>query len=295
MMKVTLIINKISGKSRKHGVEYKIVKRLSETGYDTDIKYTDGSSSARLAAEASKTSGLIVAVGGDGTIGEVINGIVRSGEDPELYIIPAGTVNDYSRVLGLPLDMDVSAQNLSLPYETVEADVLRINDFNASYLAAFGDFMESFTCVSSETKNKLGRFSYLTAGFRALITMKPFKVFLETENEKLESESLFTVAANISSVGSIKNLVPEAEIDDGFLHILNIEPVNAKEIMEVIILALSGKITEHEKVHYIKTGEVKMKTSGLKCMNIDGDAHPYAPVKLEILPKRIKIRIPKQS
>ncbi|WP_245541930.1 diacylglycerol/lipid kinase family protein [Salinicoccus albus] len=294
-MKATIIINKISGKTRKYGVEYKLIKHLSDSGYDTDITYTNASGSVPLAAEASKTSDLIVAVGGDGTIGEIINGIMQSGKNPELYIVPAGTVNDYSRAFGLPLDMDTAAQNLSLPYDTIAADVLKINDFNAAYLAAFGDFMTAFTAVSSKTKNSLGRLAYIRAGIRALIKMKPFKVRIETADETIESDSLFTTASSISSVGSIKNLIPDAEIDDGCLHVLNIEPANMKEIITIICLAMRGEITKHEKVKYIQTKRMKIETTGQTRMNIDGDGHPYAPLNLEVLPQRLKLRVPKKS
>ncbi|MHC0551842.1 diacylglycerol/lipid kinase family protein [Salinicoccus sp. CNSTN-B1] len=116
------------------------------------------------------------------------------------------------------------------------------NDRHIAYLIALGDFMESFTRVGSTAKNRFGIFAYLYAGLRALVTMKTYRVKIETESEKVMSDSILTIVANTSSVGSFEKLLPHASIDDRHLHILNITPSNPKAIIEIIIAAFRGRL-----------------------------------------------------
>ncbi|MHC0551841.1 diacylglycerol/lipid kinase family protein [Salinicoccus sp. CNSTN-B1] len=114
MKKAAVIINRNSGKKKKPPIEYRVLDALNSQGYKVDIHYTDGSDAKEIAMAASDVD-LIVSAGGDGTIGEIIDGMVESGSDAPLSILPAGTVNDYTRALGLPLDMDTAINNLKSP------------------------------------------------------------------------------------------------------------------------------------------------------------------------------------
>lgn len=292
MKNAAVIFNKKSGRKKKNPVEYRIIEQLTGIGYDVEILYTPAEGARSLAAQAAKNSDLIVSAGGDGTIGEIIGGIVESGKNPSLSILPAGTVNDYARALGISLDLDEAVKGLAETQKIIEADVVKYNDAYAGYLVALGDFMESFTRVSSETKNRYGKLAYLYKGIKALMTMKTYEVKIEMDNADISSASLLTIVANASSVGSFDRLIPKARLDDGFLHVLNITESNPKEILEIIYLALRGRIAEHENVHYAKTRALKVMTEGIEVMDVDGDGHPFEPLDMKLLPGRIKISLP---
>ncbi|GAA3721045.1 diacylglycerol kinase family lipid kinase [Salinicoccus jeotgali] len=291
MKKAAVIINRNSGKKKKPPIEYRVLDALNSQGYKVDIHYTDGSDAKEIAMAASDVD-LIVSAGGDGTIGEIIDGMVESGSDAPLSILPAGTVNDYTRALGLPLDMDTAINNLKSPQKTIEADVMKGNDRHIAYLIALGDFMESFTRVGSTAKNRFGIFAYLYAGLRALVTMKTYRVKIETESEKVMSDSILTIVANTSSVGSFEKLLPHASIDDRHLHILNITPSNPKAIIEIIIAAFRGTIAEHENVHYMKAETLHLDTDRLETMDIDGDPHEFEAMDIRLLQGCLRVNVP---
>lgn len=295
MKKAAVIFNEKSGRTKKHPVEYQIIEQLTDLGYEAKILYTPSTGARTLALQNAKECDLIVSIGGDGTIGEIIGGITESGGNPLLTILPAGTVNDYARTLGLPLDLEEAVEALSRPQKIVEADVVRYNDKYAGYLIALGDFMESFTRVRSETKNRYGTLAYLYKGIRGLMTMKPYDIKIKTTEEQITASSLATIVANASSVGSFSRLLPDAALDDGALHVLNIGESNTKDILEIIWLAMKGRIAEHKNVRYIKSRQLKITADGLEVMNVDGDTHPFEPLDIKLVPGRIRISIPEKS
>ncbi|KKK32929.1 hypothetical protein WN59_12845 [Salinicoccus sediminis] len=295
MKKAAVIFNKKSGRTKDRPMEYEIIEQLGSAGYDVEILYTPPEGARQLAKEKAAGSDLIVAAGGDGTIGEVIGGITESGCKPLLSVLPAGTVNDYARTLGLPLDLNDTISALSEKQRTIEADVIRYNDQYAGYLIALGDFMESFTRVKSETKNRFGSIAYLHTGIRALVTMKPYEVRITLADEEIMEQSLLTIVANASSVGSFERLLPEASLDDGNLHVLNIRESSPKEILEIIWLALKNRITEHKNVRYLKTEWLKVEADRLSVMDVDGDPYPFEPLDISLLKGRVRVSIPEKE
>lgn len=295
MKKAAVIFNKKSGRTKNRPMEYGIIEQLTAIGCDVEILYTPPEGARKLAEKKAGDSDLIVAAGGDGTIGEVIGGITESGYKPLLSILPAGTVNDYARTLGIPLDLKDTVRGLSEKQRIIEADVIRYNDQYAGYLIALGDFMESFTRVKSETKNRFGSLAYLYNGIQALITMKPYDIRITMGDEEITERSLLTIVANSSSVGSFESLLPEASLDDGFLHILNITESSPAEILEIIWLTVRGRISEHKNVRYIKTGRLKIEADRLSVMDVDGDPHPFEPLDISLLKGRIRVSIPGKS
>ena len=119
MKKAAVIFNKKSGRTKDRPMEYEIIEQLGSAGYDVEILYTPPEGAKQLAKEKAEGADLIVAAGGDGTIGEVIGGITESGCKPLLSILPAGTVNDYARTLGLPLDLKDTIRDLSEKQRTI--------------------------------------------------------------------------------------------------------------------------------------------------------------------------------
>lgn len=295
MKKASVIFNKKSGKKRKYPAEYNIIEQLTRIGYDVEILYTPSTGARLIAAEAARYSDLIVASGGDGTIGEVIGGIAESGGNPLLSILPAGTVNDYARALGIPLNLQEAVESLSSPQEIIEADVVAYNDRHAGYLIALGDFMESFTKVASESKKQYGKLAYLNKGIRALAKMKPYEIRIKHDGGEISATTLATIVSSAPSVGSFNSLIPQAELDDGLLHVLNIAESNPKEILEIIYLAARGRITEHKNIRYIRSSHLEIVTDRLEMMNIDGDAFPFEPLDVRLIPGRVRISRPKKS
>ena len=282
MKKALIIINKTSGMGKKARLEEALIRNLKSQNYEPVIKYTEPTGFENILAAHAASIDLIVAAGGDGTISELVSILGKHNINLPVAAIPAGTVNDFARANNIPLNPILAAKELDTT-RTKTIDTIKINDTYAGYMVAFGNFMTSFAKVNSSVKNKVGRIAYLIKGIKTLIKLNPYRVSIKIDKLEMETDSVFTLVSKISSVGSVEKLLPEARPDDGLLHILNIEPINIKDIVQLIYMAFTGNITNHRKVMYLTTDQVEIQTSDLKEMNIDGDLYDYKDVKVTVV------------
>lgn len=282
MKKALIIINKTSGMGKKARLEEALIRNLKSQNYEPVIKYTEPTGFENILAAHAASIDLIVAAGGDGTISELVSILGKHNINLPVAVIPAGTVNDFARANNIPLNPILAAKELDTT-RTKTIDTIKINDTYAGYMVAFGNFMTSFAKVNSSVKNKVGRIAYLIKGIKTLIKLNPYRVSIKIDKLEMETDSVFTLVSKISSVGSVEKLLPEAKPDDGLLHILNIEPINVKDIVQLIYMAFTGNITNHRKVMYLTTDQVEIQTSDLKEMNIDGDLYDYKDVKVTVV------------
>lgn len=282
MKKALIIINKTSGMGKKARLEEALIRNLKSQNYEPVIKYTEPTGFENILAAHAASIDLIVAAGGDGTISELVSILGKHNINLPVAVIPAGTVNDFARANNIPLNPILAAKELDTT-RTKTIDTIKINDTYAGYMVAFGNFMTSFAKVNSSVKNKVGRIAYLIKGIKTLIKLNPYRVSIKIDKLEMETDSVFTLVSKISSVGSVEKLLPEARPDDGLLHILNIEPINIKDIVQLIYMAFTGNITNHRKVMYLTADQVEIQTSDLKEMNIDGDLYDYKDVKVTVM------------
>lgn len=282
MKKALIIINRTAGTGHKAQLEAALIHNLKSQNFDVVIKYTEPENFEHIVLEHSGNTDLFIAVGGDGTISKLVSILGKENIDVPVAVIPAGTVNDFARANDIPLHPITAAKQLDVSVSK-NIDTIKVNDTYAGYLVAFGSFMTSFAKVNTSVKNKMGRTAYLFAGVKTLLNLKPYRIHLKIDGLELETNSVFTLVSKISSVGSIENLLPEAKPDDGLLHILNIEPVNFKDIFQLIYMAFTGKIIEHPKVLYLTAEHVEVQSRDLKEMNIDGDIYDYSNTDVSVV------------
>lgn len=282
MKTALVIINKTAGMGKKAQLEEVLIRNLKAQNYEPVIKYTEPTGFEHIILEFAADAKLIVVAGGDGTISELVSILGKHDINIPVAVIPTGTVNDFARANNIPLNPITAAKELdTTKLKTI--DTIKINDTYAGYMVAFGNFMTSFAKVNSSVKNKMGRSAYLIRGIRTLIKLNPYRVSIKIDKLEMEADSVFTLVSKISSVGSVEKLLPEAKSDDGLLHILNIEPINIKDIVRLIYMAFSGNITQHSKVMYLTAEQVEINIKDLKEMNIDGDLYDYKDVKVSVV------------
>lgn len=289
MKSALVIINKKSGKEKFTHIKETLRQTLKAQGFNMTVNYTTADNGSQgIITELNKAPDLLVIVGGDGTVSDVINQLYLHNINIPIAIIPTGTTNDLARVNDVPLNPIKAAESIQA-HSFKKIDVLKINNFYASYLVAFGNFMTSFARVSTNNKKRFGRLAYLFSSIKIITHLKKYRVQLKTDILDIEIDSVFTIVSSISSVGSLEKLLPTAKADDGLLHILNISPVRLFEVPKILYLALLGRITEHPKVTYLTAKNVSVRTQSLSHMNIDGDLHPYKDSDIEVLEHHISL------
>ena len=295
MKRLLFIYNPHAGKELLKPKVSDIVDIFVKAGYEVTIYPTQSYRDAyrKVKEYEAGTYDLIVCSGGDGTIDEVVTGMMqRETRDPIGYI-PTGTTNDFARSLHIPKGLLEAADN-AVNGVVFPCDVGRFNKGIFVYIAAFG----LFTDVSYETdqnmKNVLGHLAYILEGAKRLFNVPSYHMIVEHDGEVLEGEFIYGMVTNSRSVGGFRNMVGKQIVfDDGLFEVTLIKaPKNPIELQEIIAALLIEQIdTKH--MYTFKTGKVTFESIEEIPWTLDGEfggEHDY--VEIKNLQKQLEIMVP---
>ncbi|SET69418.1 diacylglycerol kinase [Natronincola peptidivorans] len=296
MEKIQVICNPNAGRQIVQKNIPKLVEVLNEdANREVDIYYTSKKFDARNKAEKScyNQYDLIITIGGDGTVNEVINGMMQSDKKPKLAIYPAGTVNDFGTYLKIPRNIEEFGKML-IRNNSTKVDVGVSGDRYFLNVAAAGLLPEVAHKVSSEAKTVLGKFAYYIEGIKEFSKQlfKPMRVKLYINGKEEEKEILFFILANSPSVGGFSYLVPEARIDDGYLDLLMVEYSQLKDVAGMFIKALTGNHANHPALKYLQVQEISILTDNRIDLDLDGELGGSLPASFKVEKQALEIIIP---
>ncbi|MBR6604224.1 MAG: acylglycerol kinase family protein, partial [Clostridia bacterium] len=171
--KLLLIINPVAGKMKSKNALFDIVKVFSDNDFDVSIRLTKRRGHGTEIVENEHMNyDLIVCVGGDGTLNEVVRGLVRGGADTPVGYIPAGSTNDFASSIGLSPNIKTAAENIAKG-EKYQLDIGAFKDVIFTYIASFGAFTSASYSTPQATKNAIGHIAYVLEGIKDLSTLKP--------------------------------------------------------------------------------------------------------------------------
>lgn len=239
---------------------------------------------------------LIVAAGGDGTIHEVINGIAEQEYRPMLAILPAGTTNDYARVLNIPRDDLVKAAQLIEKEESVFMDIGKvITEGMEKYfvnIGALGNLTELTYEVSPQLKTVFGYLAYVLKGAELLPTIRPVSVEVEYDGGHYDGQATLIFVALTNSVGGFENIVPNKVLGNGKFSLIIVKPGNIIDLMQLVTRLLTdGTHLESDKVISVETDfvNIHMEDEAHLMVNLDGEYGGDAPVRFENLKNHVQV------
>jgi diacylglycerol kinase (ATP) len=294
MRKIKFIINPSSGRQAMERKIDNLCKMLLDDGYIVGKSFTKKKYDAMFEARESCKDGfdLIVACGGDGTVNEVVKGIMTSENKVPLAIMASGTVNDFANYLQIPRTSEeffkmIKKENL------IEVDLGKVNDDYFVNVAAAGLLTKVGYQVPSDMKAVLGRMAYYLEGLRELVNqgLEPVKVKITSEEHTGEEEILLFVVSNSSSIGGFKRLAPEADVLDGLLDVVLIKNADIAELANIFVNVLTGEHIRHPKVVYYKTREVRIDAEDALVVDVDGEYGGKLPAHFKVIPKGLKILV----
>ena len=187
MKKALFILNPHSGKGQIRNHLLEIVDILVKDGYEVTVYPTQEQGDAsRAMRERKKSYELIVCSGGDGTLDEIVTGMMQSGFKTTIGYIPAGSTNDFANSLRIPSTMKKAAETV-VNGTVFSCDVGRFNDDVFVYIAAFGLFTEVSYGTRQEMKNMLGHMAYLLEGVKHLQNIKSYHLKVTSVSENVET------------------------------------------------------------------------------------------------------------
>ena len=241
---------------------------------------------------------LVVCSGGDGTLDEVVTGMMKRDPDTRTPIgyIPTGTTNDFASSLHIPRKLLEAADN-AVNGTVFACDVGKFNKGIFVYVAAFG----LFTDVSYETKqsmkNALGHLAYVLEGAKRLFNITSYKIKVTHDGETIEDEFIYGMVTNSRSVGGVRNMIgDQVGFNDGLFEVTLIKtPKNPIELQE-IITALMTKQMDSKYVYAFKSGHVTFESIEEIPWTLDGEyGGEHDEVVIENLNKELQIMVPSEE
>ncbi len=266
------IYNPHAGKEHIRGRLYGIIQAMADADYEITIYPTKGYLDARDKIMALPEGyDLVVCSGGDGTLDEVVSGMMHREKKLPIGYIPAGTCNDFARSLRIPGDM-AKAARIAVRGERFGCDVGSFNDRNFVYIAAFGIFTDVSYSTRQEIKNALGHMAYLLEGMKRLNNVKSYPMKVTSEEQSFEGEFLFGMVTNSKSVGGFKSIIGKnVFFDDGVYEMTFIRrPNNPIEIQEILAALLVERI-DSKYMYSFRSSRVTVEAREPVPWTLDGE------------------------
>lgn len=287
---IYIIANPISGGGKGKLYTDMLTGRLEECNREFTVLNSGYENQCiELTREASGKADceLIIAVGGDGTFNEVINGL--DFRIPVAFI-PAGTGNDFVRGAGIPVKAEEAVEVACRGRENL-CDFMEVNGRRCLNVAGTGFDVNVLLCEKKIRKIFPGKISYMLALLKSLLRFRFTDISLAVDGGKAEKKTVMLIAiANGKFYGGGMPISLESECDDGILNLIIINKLPKIKIPYLLIRFLQGKLLALTKyVESVKCKRVEFSVEGGLPVNMDGELIDENPVNINIIEKGIKL------
>ena len=281
--KLLLIVNPCSGKAKMRPALLGVVEIFTKADFDVTVYPTKEREDAtrKVATLKEKDYDLIVVCGGDGTLNEVITGLMESEADIPIGYIPAGTLNEWSTGLGISKTIRQAAKDIVKGKE-ITLDIGKFGDKYFTYTASFGAFTSASYSANQDVKNVLGQAAYFFEGIKSLGTIKPIHLKFECDDREIEGDFLFGAISNSMSVGGIVKFDQAAvQLNDGLFEVLLIRnPANVLGFQTIIDGIVKHELNR-ENLEFFRTKKISVTSDGALDWTLDGE-HGVSNDKIKI-------------
>ena len=269
------------GKIKTHLLD--IVDIFSSHDYEIIIRSTQAPRDAyEKAKEYANSVDMIVCSGGDGTLDEVVTGIMEAESNVPIGYIPAGSTNDFANSLFMPKNMTKVAEMI-MEEELYHCDIGRFNQKTFAYVAAFGLFTDVSYETDQDLKNVLGHVAYVLEGVKRLFDIKSYHMKVTSDEVQAEDDFIVGMITNSRSVGGFKNLTGKnVDMNDGLFEVTLIaHPKNPLQLQE-IITALVMAEDNTDLIYSFKTKKLTIESDEEVPWTLDGEFggdHSYVDIE----------------
>ena len=267
------IYNPHAGKGRVKTRLAALQDASARAGWLTTAHPTQGPGDpAAAAAELGGSVDRVVCCGGDGTLHEVISGLMALKHRPEIGYIPAGTTNDFSRNLRLPRGMDARAETAAAGCPR-PVDVGRFNDQYFIYVAAFGAFTDVSYDTPQSFKNLFGHLAYVLEGAARLPNLHSYHLTVESDAGREEGDFIYGMVSNTVSVGGFQSRGHNVSLDDGLFEVVLIRfPQNPAQFQSILTYLMQGGTGDAGgMVTQLRTANLRVTSQAPLPWTLDGE------------------------
>ena len=287
--RVQLVLN---GKAAGNDALRIAVVGQREVGHRIEVRVTwEKGDAQRFASEASEVD-LLIAAGGDGTLNEVVHGLMDLSMDtrPVLGVVPLGTANDFATGCGIPREPE-TALALCLEGEAVPIDVGKANEHWFLNAASVGFGAEITATTSPELKRLLGQAAYTVMGAILAMNVHHYHGRLILPDREITGSGPVAIVGNGRQTGGGFQVAPRAFIDDGLLDVLVVRNIPATAALTAA-RELQQLSPDGEYINYWQTPWAEVHTEEAIPVNLDGEPMQFSSVRYEAVPKAIRLIVP---
>lgn len=294
-----LIANPTAGSYQQHVQQIReTVNYLHGQGWQAELKLTEKAGDAGRLAHAAVEQKIdaVIAVGGDGTIHEIIQEL--AGSETALGVLPGGTVNVWAREVGIPLDEE-GARRVLIEGQTRKVDLCQINQRYFLLMAGIGVDAAVTHAVEKKAAKRLGIVGYVLMGAWLGIGYPDFQVVLDLDGKMIRLRALQVIIGNTQLYGGAIKYTWLAKCDDGLLDICIVRKQNIAGRIGVIFDFLFRRRQRRQWIRYETGSTVTIHTRHPEAMQVDGEPMGYtAPGKsgtvISVVPGALKVIVPQQ-
>ncbi|MBR5059488.1 MAG: diacylglycerol kinase family lipid kinase [Clostridia bacterium] len=302
-MKALMIINPMSGMRMIQNNAYQFARKLLKNGKLSEVRivHTGGSGDASRTAAALSPGeyDFVMAVGGDGTINETVNGLMASACGIPLLLLGAGTTNDFVGALGMTGSI-AALEKMVDDFCVRDVDVGICNGKYFINVTSVGMLSDIAHTVTPEQKSAMGRMAYYAQGMMELGALKfnTERFRFKTDTEEFEEDVFLMVASNTCQSGGFKKVTPLAKLDDGLLDVCILKTIRQNDILPLFGKIQSGTHINDKSVRYFKTSKLEMDFAGAGgtfAVDCDGEDFGHMPITVSVAPEKLKLLVPRNS
>lgn len=275
--KMLLIVNPCSGKTKKRKTIDELISKGLTEEFDITVHKTRFVGDATDVVE--RRAGdfdIIACAGGDGTLNEVISGMMRQDFSKPIAYIPNGTTNDFAKVIGIPLTIN-GISTLISDGETNYCDVGTFNDDKFFVCtASFGYGVNASLSTSQKMKNNFGHLAYIMSALTKLTDIRPYSMEIECDGKVYSGDFIFGSITNTTSVGGVFKLKRDSvRLNDGKFEVILIPAVKSIAEVPELLNKLRSQQYDGESIIFLQAEKITIRASEKAEWLIDGENAGY--------------------
>jgi YegS/Rv2252/BmrU family lipid kinase len=293
---IRLFLNPTAGRGRARRRQARIVELLQSAGLPLELHRSDavGHLEEQVRQHVCDDATRIIVAGGDGSVHEAVNGIMRSGKEAALGVVPTGTGNDFAKACDIPLNWEhatrLLASRLAAGQYAKTIDIGTMNDRFFANGAGIG-LDAKVTQIARSYRLPIGDLVYLFAIFRAMVDgIATPRLRISSADFSWDGPATLASISNGPWIGGMFHIAPMAKNDDGKLELVIADPVSRWRILSLLPKLMSGTHIEEDEIQHGSVTQLSIVSCEPLASHLDGEVQPLQQhFDLAVLPNALRL------
>lgn len=296
MKRMFVVLNPMGGHSDPRRVRELLEQYLPDAGWSYEIYETTGDEDLPQVVRDGLERGfdLVVAGGGDGTVSQVVTGLVESGVP--MGILPVGTGNALARELDIPLDVEQAVRLLAGEHEMHAIDAIHMDEHYYVLNVGVGISSRTMGDTGRQEKRIFGRIAYIWVGIKVLLGVQPHRFIIRTDHHERHLRASEVAVVNSGGIGQPHfRWGPGVQLDDGHLNLCIVRARTLVDYLKVGWDMLLFREPRGPRIRCRKVeGKVTIRTRRTMRVQADGEIVGQTPAEVEIAPAAVEVVVPRE-